>query len=102
MTKIIRTHESAKKYVYDISEENWEVIEETEHMRMSRLTYKDLTFYQVAVKVDAGYFDRDGNRAYGFRYSQYFDALNNEPNNTIGIDDIVNRIWKRAQKGKNA
>ena len=84
------------------SDKNWTLLEETDHMRLYRLTYKDITFWRLDTKtfcnaVRVLYFDRDEEPRDDFRVNQYFEDYQGLIYVDIRPTAMAEQIWKASK-----
>ena len=92
------TQKEAKEYVENTA--NWDLIEETDHMRLYVLKVKMLTFYRVDLRVVANwaeYHIHHADSKADFRPAQYYDCLEGEMAYSIRPTTIADQIWKASK-----
>ncbi len=92
------TKKEAQAYVENIA--NWELIEETDHMRLYQLCYKELVFWRIDVRRINNLLEVLHKEQYPveeFKLEQCYEDKNGAMYYNIRTTGIVEEVWRASK-----
>ena len=92
------TKKEAQAYVDDIA--NWTLLEETEHMRLYKLCYKDLVFWRVDIRRInnlLAVLHKEQYPSEDFKLEQCYEDKNGAMYYNIRMTGIVEAVWRASK-----
>lgn len=92
------TKKEAQAYVSNAI--NWEMIEETEHMRLCKLKHESISYYRIELRRVVNWVEVYSGKATmedDFRVYNHFDDVDGMIGHDVRPSEIVEKVWRASK-----